>query len=108
MGGIDTADSIFIFSPVLMRALRFTVLDDVELPAGSNNNYVQARRFELGEQGLDEARLAFNCASVYRTMATAGVLNRGADCDAHLGMFDLGPVSNGVPFKWSLPHFYRT
>merc|ERR1712110_675635 len=27
---------------------------------------------------------------------------------AHNGMFDLSPVSNGIPYKWSLPHFYLT
>jgi len=72
----------------------------------ANQEIVGARRFELKEEGLSEARMAFNCEEIYKRMAEAGVLNRGADCDMHVGMFDLSARSHNIPFAWSLPHFY--
>lgn len=103
--GIDEESSIYIFSDILMRPLKYTAIDDVELEAG-NSEYVHARMFELESEGLREARFAFNCEDVYRDMAEAGVLNRGADCDEHEGMFNLGPRSHNIPYIWSLPHYY--
>merc|ERR1711879_294138 len=67
----------------------------------------KAKQFELQTPGLKEGRIAFNCGEIFRTMSEAGVLNRGADCDLNVGMFDLAPVSNNVPLVWSLPHFYQ-
>lgn len=103
--GVESEDSIHIFNPTLMRPLKYTALDTVELEA-NNNEIVSAKRFELMEEGLSEARMAFNCAEIYKRMADAGVLNRGSDCDLHMGMFDLSQRSRKIPYAWSLPHFY--
>lgn len=104
--GVLADDNIVLFSPTLMRPMRYTFVEDLELSADSNN-FVQVRRFELLPPGLTEARMSFNCEEAFRLMASAGVLNRGSDCDAHQGMFDLRSVSHQVPYMWSLPHFYH-
>merc|ERR1711988_1369790 len=88
-----------------MRPLKYTALDDTELEA-NDNEVVSAKRFELTDEGLNEARMAFNCEEIYKRMAEAGVLNRGSDCDLHIGMFDLSARSRNIPYAWSLPHFY--
>lgn len=103
--GIGSAESIDIFSRTLMRPLKFSAVDDIELEAGTSD-YVRARVFELKGDGLRSARLAFNCEATYKKMAEAGVLNRGSDCDLHEGMFDLTPTHHNIPYAWSLPHFY--
>merc|ERR1719408_399683 len=103
--GVESEDHVYIFSKTLMRPLKYTAIDMVELQA---NNYdtVMAKRFELIEEGLREARMAFNCEEIYKRMSEAGVLNRGSDCDLHEGMFDLSARSRKIPYAWSLPHFY--
>jgi hypothetical protein len=103
--GVESDTHIYIFSKTLMRPLKFSAIEDVELEA-DENTFVKAKRFELQTEGLREGRIAFNCGEMFRTMSEAGVLNRGADCDLNNGMFDLSPVSNNVPLVWSLPHFY--
>lgn len=103
--GVDTMDHVYFFSKALMRPLKYSIVDDVELEA-DNGDFVQARRFELTAEGLREARMAFNCGDVYRNMAVAGVLNRGSDCDMHEGMFDIAALHHHIPYVWSLPHFY--
>lgn len=91
------------FSKTLMRPLTYSWVEDFELEA--DIDFVQVRRFELLHEGLREARVAFNCDQVYKTMAEAKVVNRGSDCDEHLGMFDLSALY-GIPYVWSLPHYY--
>jgi hypothetical protein len=103
--GIESDDHVYIFNPTLMRPLKYTALDELEL-AADNNEFVSAKRFELKEDGLREARMAFNCEEIYKRMADSGVLNRGSDCDLHQGMFDLSARSRQIPYAWSLPHFY--
>lgn len=103
--GVDEEDSIMLFSHTLMRPVKYSAVEDLEFEADSND-FVKARRFELSAVGLSEARMAFNCEEAFRQMAEAGVLNRGSDCDAHRGTFDLRAVSNNIPYIWSLPHFY--
>jgi hypothetical protein len=103
--GIDAEGSLNIFSKTLMRPLQFTKVEDLELEI-DENDFVNAIRFELKEDGLNAARMAFNCAPVYKQMAEAGVLNRGSDCDIHNGMFDLSARYHNIPYAWSLPHFY--
>lgn len=103
--GVDAADNIYIFSKTLMRPVKYSAVESVELEAGSRES-VQAQAFELMGDGLREARLTFNCEEIYKKMAQAGVLNRGSDCDMHSGMFDLTSISNNIPYAWSLPHFY--
>jgi len=104
--GVDVDPYIEIFSETLMRPLKYSVVEDFDLQA-ENKDFVAVRRFELRDLGLRDARIAFNCEEVYQKMAEAGVLNRGSDCDIHQGMFDLTPVSNEIPYMWSLPHFYQ-
>jgi len=104
--GVDVDPYIEIFSETLMRPLRYSVVEDFDLQA-ENTDFVAVRRFELRDLGLRDARIAFNCEEVYQKMAEAGVLNRGSDCDIFQGMFDLTPVSNEIPYMWSLPHFYQ-
>lgn len=103
--GVDEENSINIFSDTLMRPMKFTALGSEELEADANE-FVTVHRFELVSEGLQEARMAFNCEEVYKLMAEAGVLNRGSDCDMHEGMFDLSGASNQIPYVWSLPHYY--
>jgi len=103
--GVESDDHVYIFNPTLMRPVRYDALDEVELVA-DNTEVVNAKRFELKEGGLSEARMAFNCAEIYKRMAEAGVLNRGSDCDLHEGMFDLSARSRKIPYAWSLPHYY--
>ncbi|CAE8701193.1 unnamed protein product, partial [Polarella glacialis] len=98
-------ESITIFSDLLMRPLKYTVVEDLELTADTTD-IVNARSYEFADVGLNEARLAFNCAQDYKAMAESGVLNRGSDCDELQGMFDLSAAHNNVPYVWSLPHFY--
>lgn len=103
--GVESQDHVYIFSKTLMRPLKYTAIDTIELIA-NNVDTVTAKRFELKEEGLREARMAFNCEEIYKRMSEAGVLNRGTDCDMHEGMFDLSARSHKIPFAWSLPHFY--
>jgi len=89
----------------------FTISQEGGVLAGTDhhetsNEIVNVKRFELKEDGLSEARMAFNCEEIYKRMAEAGVLNRGSDCDLHEGMFDLSARSRNIPYAWSLPHFY--
>jgi len=98
-------DSIEIFSKTLLRPVVFTSVEELELPADSGD-VVSVRRYELNEDGLRQARIAFNCEVIYQSMAESGVLNRGSDCDELEGMFDLSAANNFIPFVWSLPHFY--
>lgn len=98
-------ESLDMFAKTLMRPVRYSFIEDFELPA-SNNDVVQVRRYELNEEGLRQARLAFNCDAVFKSMSESGVLNRGSDCDVLPGMFDLTAASNNIPYVWSLPHFY--
>ncbi|CAE7621770.1 unnamed protein product, partial [Symbiodinium pilosum] len=98
-------ERIEVFAKTLMRPVQYSFIEDFELPA-SDNDVVQVRRYELNEAGLRQARLAFNCDAVFKSMSESGVLNRGSDCDVLPGMFDLTAASNNIPFVWSLPHFY--
>eukprot|EP00434_Breviolum_minutum_P021479 symbB.v1.2.018955.t1/scaffold1484.1/size180055/7 len=98
-------DKVKFFSKTLMRPLSYSWVEDFELPA-ENNDVVSVRRFELKESGLSDARLAFNCEEIFKSMSESGVLNRGSDCDTLPGMFDLSMASNRIPYVWSLPHFY--
>merc|ERR1712176_1342078 len=84
-----------------MRPMKYT-------PRGlqRNNGSMITYLFELTTDGLNESRFAFNCEVIYKKMAEAGVLNRGSDCDEYLGMFNLEPISNHIPYVWSLPHYY--
>eukprot|EP00747_Dinoflagellata_sp_TGD_P023945 gnl/TRDRNA2_/TRDRNA2_130196_c0_seq1.p1 gnl/TRDRNA2_/TRDRNA2_130196_c0~~gnl/TRDRNA2_/TRDRNA2_130196_c0_seq1.p1 ORF type:complete len:761 (+),score=145.91 gnl/TRDRNA2_/TRDRNA2_130196_c0_seq1:141-2423(+) len=104
--GVDEEDSIYFFSKTLMRPLKFKRIEQLELQVGGQDAFVEAVMFELTAEGLKEARLAFNCEEIFKQMAKAGVLNRGSDCDEHEGMFDLTARSNGIPYVWSLPHYY--
>mmetsp|Transcript_158575 Transcript_158575/g.304218 ORF Transcript_158575/g.304218 Transcript_158575/m.304218 type:complete len:760 (+) Transcript_158575:187-2466(+) len=103
--GIDEQSDVSIFSETLMRPLKFSRIGDIELSA-DDNDVVSAQEFELKEEGLEDARMHFNCQDIYKRMSEAGVLNRGSDCDLHKGMFDLTPRSRNIPYVWSLPHFY--
>lgn len=103
--GVDSLDTITIFSELPMRPLQYNYVEALQLLA-SANDVVDVKRFELSRAGLRQARLAFNCDEAYKPMAEAGVLNRGSDCDMLVGMFDLSPISNFIPYVWSLPHFY--
>jgi len=103
--GIDEEDHISFFSSVLMRPLMLSFVEKVELEADTNE-VVEAYRFEVLDYGLQKARMAFNCESVYEPMAQAGILNRGTDCGLHQGMFDLSAINNHIPYVWSLPHYY--
>lgn len=103
--GVDSDDSIYIFSKTLMRPLKYTAVEDLEVDA-EDNVFVRARSFELRSAGLQEARIAFNCGEVYKAMAEAGVLNRGSDCDMQEGVFDISAARNLAPYVWSLPQFY--
>jgi hypothetical protein len=85
--------------------MKFSALEEAELEA-DNSDTVTAKQFELKDMGLQDARIAFNCEEIYKRMAEAGVLNRGSDCDLHVGMFDLSARSHNIPFVWSLPYFY--
>ncbi|CAJ1449757.1 unnamed protein product [Effrenium voratum] len=98
-------ESVEFFSKTLMRPVTYSFIEDFELPA-ENNDVVHVRRYELNEEGLRQARLAFNCEAIFKSMSDSGVLNRGSDCDMLLGMFDLSASSNQIPYVWSLPHFY--
>eukprot|EP00928_Gymnodinium_smaydae_P017578 TRINITY_DN16721_c0_g1_i1.p1 TRINITY_DN16721_c0_g1~~TRINITY_DN16721_c0_g1_i1.p1 ORF type:complete len:771 (-),score=98.44 TRINITY_DN16721_c0_g1_i1:3-2315(-) len=102
--GVDSDDSIYLFSKTLMRPLKFSAIGNTEIEA--DGVFVWAKQFELTNDGLRDARMAFNCGELYKRMAGAGVLNRGADCDLHEGMFDLSAAERFVPYVWSLPHFY--
>lgn len=104
--GVDADPYIEIFSETLLRNLKFSAVGNFDLLA-ENKDYVGVRQFELRDTGLRDARIAFNCGEVYQKMAEAGILNRGSDCDMDQGMYDLTPVSNGIPYLWSLPHFYQ-
>lgn len=97
-------DKVSFFSETLMRPVDYSWVEDFDLPA--ENGVVSVRRFELTEQGLSSARLAFNCQDIFKSMSESGVLNRGSDCDTLPGMFDLSMASNRIPYVWSLPHFY--
>lgn len=79
--GVDEEEHITIFSKTLMRPLKFKSIEDVELTSGTKDT-VMARKFELVADGLKGARIAFNCADIFRNMAEAGVLNRGSVCDS--------------------------
>jgi len=103
--GVESEDHVYVFSKTLLRPLKYTAIDTVELTA-NNNAIVTAKRFELTSDGLKDARMDFNCEEIYKRMSEAGVLNRGSDCDLHQGMFDLSERSRKIPFAWSLPHFY--
>eukprot|EP00931_Biecheleriopsis_adriatica_P072066 TRINITY_DN4607_c0_g2_i1.p1 TRINITY_DN4607_c0_g2~~TRINITY_DN4607_c0_g2_i1.p1 ORF type:complete len:761 (+),score=154.39 TRINITY_DN4607_c0_g2_i1:151-2433(+) len=98
-------DTIDFFSKTLMRPVTYNFIEDFELEA-DNNNVVSVRRYELNENGLKKARLAFNCDTIFKTMSETGVLNRGSDCDELPGMFDISAAYNNIPYVWSLPHFY--
>jgi len=103
--GVDSEPTIDIFSKTLMRSLKYSYIEDQELQADAAE-FVRVALFELTSEGLNDARLAFNCEQQYAVMAEAGVLNRGSDCDMFQGMFDLAAVNNNIPYVWSLPHFY--
>mmetsp|Transcript_99973 Transcript_99973/g.214131 ORF Transcript_99973/g.214131 Transcript_99973/m.214131 type:complete len:761 (-) Transcript_99973:156-2438(-) len=103
--GVDAEDSIYLFSKTLMRPVKFSAIGNTELEADANQ-FVQVKQFELVADGLQAARIAFNCEEVFRQMALAGVVNRGADCDMHIGMFDLSATNNHIPYVWSLPNYY--
>lgn len=103
--GVDEEPSVYVFSETLMRSVKFSAVESLELEADSNS-FVQARRFELNSEGLREARMMFNCEDVYKQMAKAGVLNVGSDCDLDQGMLDISAANNHIPLIWSLPHFY--
>lgn len=95
----------YIFSHTLMRPMMFTFTEDMEIDTEMGQT-LDVKRFELKEEGLIEARMFFNCEQIYKQMAAARVVNRGSDCDMPMGMFDISSKSNGVPYVWSLPHFY--
>lgn len=103
--GVESDDHVYVFSKTLMRPMKYSTVGEEELMS-QNNDFVSVKKFELKEDGLEEARMAFNCEEIYKRMAEAGVLNRGSDCDMHVGMFDLSARSRKIPYVWSLPHYY--
>lgn len=103
--GVDEGGGVHFFSDTLMRPLRFTFVEALELEA-DNGDFVSVLAYELQAAGLQEARMSFNCEEAFRKMAEAGVVNRGSDCDAFQGTFDLSAANNRIPYVWSLPHFY--
>eukprot|EP00439_Symbiodinium_sp_Y106_P073032 s208_g13.t1 len=100
---VKPQESLDMFAKTLMRPVRYSFIEDFELPA-SNNDVVQVRRYELNEEGLRQARLAFNCDAVFKSMSESGVLNRGSDCDVLPGMFDLTAASNNIPYERALAY----
>eukprot|EP00811_Abedinium_folium_P007475 NODE_1689_length_2402_cov_5.126154.p1 GENE.NODE_1689_length_2402_cov_5.126154~~NODE_1689_length_2402_cov_5.126154.p1 ORF type:complete len:504 (+),score=132.29 NODE_1689_length_2402_cov_5.126154:675-2186(+) len=104
--GADKVDSVTIFSKTLFRGMEYTFVENEEIEVGVDGHYLKTRLMELTSVGLDAARLAFNCDGTYRTMAESGIVNRGADCDGHEGIFDISARHDNIPYLWSLPHYY--
>jgi len=93
-----------IFLTKLWRAIDLSLMETLTVQAGVEKLEVQ--EYNVRPEGLREARFSFNCATEYRAMADAGIVNRGTDCDVPVGMFNLAPVSNQIPYLWSLPHYF--
>jgi hypothetical protein len=94
-----------MFMENLRRPVKWARIGSGSIPAGDVRT-LSVQQYEILADGLEEARMTFNCDAFFQTMSEAGVLNRGTDCDEPGGMINLAPIYNRVPYVWSLPHYY--